>query len=79
MWGINQAMYWIKISLTGVLIVVVPTMYLIKKNELTKKAKKEAEEKAKVEHDRQKMLEFYESTTSLNNLEIEEKKRKISN
>lgn len=79
MWGINQAMYWIKISLTGVLVVVVPAMYLIKKNELAKKAKKESAEKAKVEHDRQKMLEFYESTTRLNNLEIEEKKRKISN
>lgn len=79
MWGINQAMYWIKISLTGVLVVVVPAMYLIKKNELAKKVKKEAAEKAKVEYDRQKMLEFYESTTRLNNLEIEEKKRKISN
>lgn len=78
MWTVRDAMEWIKLSLTGVLVVVVPTMYLIKKNELAKKAKKEAREKAKVEHDRQKMLEFYESTISLNNLKIEEKKRKIS-
>ena len=71
MWTISQAMYWVKVSLIGVLVVVVPIMYLIKKSELEKKAKKEAAEKAKAEYDRQKKLEFYESNIKLNQARYE--------
>lgn len=77
--GVIEVMEWIKLLLTGILVVEIPVMYLLNKNELAKKAKEEAEEKVKAEYDRQKKLEFYESTTRLNNLEIEEKKRKRSN
>ncbi|WP_404988085.1 hypothetical protein [Clostridium culturomicium] len=77
--SVIEAMEWIKLLLTGILVVEIPVMYLLNKNELAKKAKEEAEEKVKAEYDRQKKLEFYESTTRLNNLEIEEKKRKRSN
>ncbi|MDU4890950.1 MAG: hypothetical protein E6344_18385 [Clostridium sp.] len=77
--SVIEAMEWIKLLLTGILVVEIPVMYLLNKNEIAKKAKEEAEEKVKAEYDRQKKLEFYESTTRLNNLEIEEKKRKRSN
>lgn len=73
--GVIEVMEWIKLFLTGILVFEIPVMYLLNKNEIAKKAKEEAEEKAKAEYERQKKLEFYESTTSLNNLKIEEKKR----
>lgn len=77
--SVIEVMEWIKLLLTGILVFEIPVMYLLNKNEIAKKAKEEAEEKVKAEYERQKKLEFYESTTSLNNLKIEEKKRKISN
>ncbi|WP_404988441.1 hypothetical protein [Clostridium culturomicium] len=77
--GVIEVMEWIKLFLTGILVFEIPVMYLLNKSELAKKAKEEAEEKVKAEYDRHKKLEFYESTTRLNNLKLEEKKRKISN
>lgn len=77
--GVIEAMEWIKLLLTGVLVIEIPVMYLLNKNELANKAKEEAKEKAKAEYERKKKLEFYESSIRLNDARYEKITKKQSN
>lgn len=74
-WNISEAMEWIKLSLLGMLFIVIPILYLIKKNELAKKENKEAEAKRKAEEEREAMMEFYRAGSQLCKMEIEKNKK----
>ena len=69
--GVIEVMEWIKLLLTGILVVEIPVMYVLNKNELANKAKVEVKEKSKAEYERKKKLEFYESNIRLNNARYE--------
>jgi hypothetical protein len=75
MWSVDNVIKWLYVSLVGILAILIPFMYILKKRELADKAKKEENVRKKAEYDRQKMLEFYESSTERNNMEIEKLKK----
>lgn len=72
--GVDYILKMMDLSLKGLLIIGIPILTICKKIEIDKKQKAIQEQKEREEKERQLRLEFYQTTSELNKIEIENKK-----